>query len=93
MKKSMFVFVLVAVLCGPLFAEGGWISLFNGKDFTGWKASEREGTFSIKDGMIVVAGARSHLFYQGPVCNANFKDFEFKAEVMTKPGSNAGIYF
>ena len=71
----------------------GWINLFDGKTLNGWKASENKDTFSVRDGMIVVDGSRSHLFYVGPVGNADFKNFEFKADVMTKPGSNSGIYF
>ena len=70
-----------------------WISLFDGKSFNGWKMSENPGTFSIEDGSIKVAGPRSHLYYDGPVMNHDFKNFEFKAQVMTKPGSNSGIYF
>ena len=73
--------------------EEGWISLFDGKTLNGWKASENKDTFSVRDGMIVVDGPRSHLFYVGPVNNADFKNFEIKAEVMTKPGANSGIYF
>ena len=73
--------------------EDGWISLFDGETLNGWKASENKDTFSARDGMIVVDGPRSHLFYVGPVGNANFKNFEIKAEVMTKPGANSGIYF
>ncbi|MFQ6035819.1 MAG: DUF1080 domain-containing protein [Sedimentisphaerales bacterium] len=71
----------------------GWQSLFDGKTLNGWKANENKNTFSVRDGMIVAAGPRSHLFYVGPIENANFKNFEFKADVMTKPGSNSGIYF
>ena len=71
----------------------GWISLFDGKTLNGWKASENKDTFSVRDGMIVVDGPRSHLFYVGPVENADFKNFEIKAEVMTKPRANSGIYF
>ena len=41
-----------------------------------------------KPGMIVANGPRSHLFTE-----REFKSFEFKAEVMTTPGSNSGIYF
>lgn len=70
-----------------------WISLFDGKTFTGWKVGENAGTFTIEDGSIKVAGPRSHLYYDGPVLNHDFKNFEFKAQVMTKPGSNSGIYF
>ncbi|NLK42321.1 MAG: DUF1080 domain-containing protein, partial [Planctomycetes bacterium] len=71
----------------------GWFSLFDGKTLNGWRASENKDTFNVQDGMIVVNGPRSHLFYTGPVMGANFKNFEFKAEVMTKPKANSGIYF
>lgn len=70
-----------------------WISLFDGKTFAGWKANENAGTFKIENGNIVVNGDRAHLFYDGPVMNHEFKDFEFEAEVMTTPGSNSGIFF
>lgn len=73
--------------------EAGWQSLFNGQDLSGWKASEKEGCFSVEDGAIKVHGGRSHLYYVGPVGGANFKNFEFKAKVMTRAGSNSGIYF
>jgi hypothetical protein len=67
--------------------------LFDGKSLDGWKISENPATFSVEDGAIKVAGVRSHLYYDGPVMNHDFKNFEFKAKVMTKPGSNSGIYF
>lgn len=70
-----------------------WISLFDGKTLNGWKVNENDGTFKVENGMIVAAGSRSHLFYNGPVMNHDFKNFEFKASVMTTPGSNSGIYF
>jgi len=72
---------------------GTWIRLFNGQTFNGWKASENPSTFKIQAGMLVVSGPRAHLFYEGPVENADFKNFEFKADIMTKPGSNSGIFF
>ncbi len=75
-----------------LAQDGGWISLFDGKSFDGWKASENPSTFSIEDGKIKVAGPRAHLFYVGPVEDHNFKNFEFKAQVMTTPGSNSGMF-
>ena len=69
-----------------------WIPLFDGKTLTGWRASENPSTFSVSNGEIVVHGPRAHLFYDGPVMNHAFKDFELKADVMTKPGSNSGIF-
>jgi len=70
-----------------------WVSLFDGKSLDGWRISENPETFSVEDGAIKVAGVRSHIYYNGPVMDHNFKNFEFKALVMTKPGSNSGIYF
>lgn len=70
-----------------------WISLFDGETLNGWEANENPETFSVKDGKLVVDGPRSHLFYTGEVENHNFNDFEFKADIMTTPGSNSGIYF
>ena len=69
-----------------------WITIFDGKTLNNWKASEHPGTFSIKDGSIQVFGERAHLFYDGPVKNHDFKNFEFKLSVMTTPGSNSGIF-
>jgi len=71
----------------------GWVSLFNGKDLQGWKASENPATFKVEDGAIVVHGPRAHLFYEGEISNHNFTNFEFKAQVMTMPGANSGIFF
>jgi hypothetical protein len=70
----------------------GWIKLFNGKSLDGWKVGENPETFKVEDGAIVVFGNRAHLFYDGPVNNHNFKNFEYKATVMTKPGANSGMY-
>ena len=81
------------VQAAPQPDADGWYTLFDGVSLDGWKASENEGTFTVKDSMIVVHGKRSHLFYVGPVMDHNFTNFEFKADVMTEPGSNSGIYF
>jgi hypothetical protein len=86
---------LLAALALPAFGaeNDGWIPLFDGKSLDGWKANENPQTFSVKDGELIVKGDRAHLFYVGPVQNANFKNFELKAEVMTKKGANSGVYF
>jgi hypothetical protein len=71
----------------------GWISMFNGRDLSGWKSNdETPNVFTVSDGVLKVSGGRAHLFYVGPDGAANFKNFEFKAKVMTMPGANSGIY-
>lgn len=84
--------ILIATLiaCGP--APDAWTPLFDGETLNGWKANENPETFRVENGAIVANGARSHLFYVGPDANASFKNFELEAEVMTKPGTNSGIY-
>jgi hypothetical protein len=77
----------------PAAKSDEWIKLFDGKSLDGWKASENPATFSVANGMITVHGDRAHLFYMGPVNNHTFKNFEFKASVMTTPGSNSGMFF
>jgi len=87
------IFILAACSGVKKVNSNKWISLWDGKTFKDWKFSEKPGTFSIVDGTIKVNGVRSHLYYEGPVQNHEFKNFEFQAKVMTKAGSNSGIYF
>ena len=99
MKKIVFFGSLVLTLSIGITAEGsedqaGWMSLFDGKTLNGWKAAGHENSFNVRDGMIVAHGKPfSHLFYAGSVNGGVFQNFEFKAEVMTNPHSNGGIYF
>ena len=85
--------LLVGCQTIPVEKAGQWQSLFNGETLDGWLASENQDTFTASNGMIIAHGPRSHLFYTGLVNDANFKNFEFKADVLTTPGSNSGIYF
>ena len=71
--------------------EAGFTRLFNGKDFTGWKLANA-GSFRIEDGAIVSNGPAGHAYYDGPFRNHLFKDFELRLDVLTRQGSNGGIY-
>jgi hypothetical protein len=77
----------------PPEAKDGWISLFDGKTLDGWKVGKNAGSFRIEDGQIVANGPVAHLFYVGDVCQHEFKNFELKAQLMTFPKANSGIYF
>ena len=92
--KTFLTLTLAFLLTTSLLAQksDGWISLFDGKSLAGWKVSEHPATFTVANGTIIAFGDRAHLFYDGAVMNHNFKNFEFKAEVMTTPGSNSGIF-
>jgi len=97
MRNSFYSCALSLCLCFCTAADqpapAEWISLFDGKTLTNWKVGDNAATFTIENGAIVAHGDVAHLFYGGPVGQHNFKNFEFKAEVMTTPGSNSGIYF
>lgn len=81
-----------ALLALSASAADGWQPLFNGKNLDGWKTNENASTFSVQDGVLVVKGPVSHLFYDGPINGAKFTDFELRLEIMTKPGANSGVY-
>ena len=86
---------LACLAAGTRADEAGFESLFDGKTLAGWKANENVDSWKVADGAIVCRGPRSHLFYVGPDAAqpADFTNFHLKAEVMTRPGSNAGIFF
>ena len=75
-------------------AEDGFTSLFDGTTLAGWKANENPDSWVVKDGAIICHGPRSHLFYVGPeaATPAEFKNFHVKAEVLTKPVANSGLF-
>lgn len=91
--KKLPALLLVAILLG--FAAYGdedakWISLFNGKDLTGW-TSRGKANWSVEDGVIVGVGGMGHL-YSDAACS----DFEAKGTFrITDQGakSNSGFYF
>ena len=87
------------VLCAGLFCgaamaevEEGFVPIFDGKTFDGWKLSDGAEAFKIEDGAIVANGNPAHAFYVGGENEGKFKDFEFRLEVMTKPSANGGVY-
>lgn len=95
MLKQLTLCALAAfTLVSQAADNDGWITLFNGKDLSGWKSNEEvPGCFTVEDGQLKVSGGRAHLFYVGPDGNASFKNFELKLKVKTTPGSNSGVYF
>ena len=90
---SAVIFSLLSCSATKQGGSGKWVSLFDGKSLNDWKVGENAASFSVENGSIVAHGNTAHLFYAGNVMDHNFKNFEFKAQVMTTPGSNSGIYF
>ena len=96
MKLALTLFSI----CLFLFYEArtetdSWISLFNGRDLSNWHTNRAEGSFSVKDGLLVAKSVdlRSHLFFIGdgdsPV---PFKNFDLIIVAKGAPESNSGIF-
>jgi hypothetical protein len=92
MKLLITLSIALAMFTRVAQAEDGFVELFDGQTFSGWKlATENTNTWRIEDGALVTRGGRCHLFYVGN--EKPFKNFELKVDVMTEPNANGGIYF
>lgn len=91
MTRRTFLAALAAV---PVLAQNeDWVELFNGRNLDGWRPQGRLGSWKVTDGKLCADGPMCHLFYVGPVRQANFKNFELEVEAMARPDSNSGVYF
>ena len=74
------------------------ITLFNGKDLTGWKLidSKQKNGFYAKDGVLgtdpVQVEGQPHVSYGNLRTEQEFEDFNLKLEVNIPEGSNSGVY-
>ena len=74
------------------------ITLFNGKDLTGWKLidEKQKNGFSVKDGILVTNPAQvegqEHISYGNLRTVQEFEDFNLKIEVNIPAESNSGVY-
>jgi hypothetical protein len=100
MKLFVAILTMAATfgLVAPQQANGaeatdGWVSIFNHKNLEGWRASEAPKSFRVEDGILIADGPRAHLFYEGPVGGADFKNFEMRMNVKTFPRANSGVFF
>lgn len=95
MKKLITMTIAALTACASLLAaetEAGFHSLFDGKTFDGWKINRTPEAFTIEDGAIRANGDCSHIFYEGKVNGAKFKNFELRLDVMTRKNSNGGVF-
>lgn len=94
--KKIFMMCLAALFVFSAQAQKkdkeGWYTIFDGKSLKGWKVGNNASSFSVVDGAIKVDGPRAHLFYEGKVNKANFKNFEFEMKIKTEPKANSGVF-
>ena len=96
----MGLLLVAAALVPPAAAQepedGGWISLFNGKDLTGWKplhvGGESGGKWEVIDGALC---GRQYPPGKGGYLSTEqtFSDFELIAEINPDFGIDSGIFF
>ncbi len=91
LHKLLFTACCFLLVAGTLVADE-WVSVFDGKTTTGWKANEKPESFSVENGELRMKGGMAHLFCEKEGY-ADLKNFEFKAEVKTLPGANSGVFF
>jgi hypothetical protein len=95
--KSFLLSICVLFVSSFAFSQScgdGFVSLFDGKTLEGWKVTtENPASFSVENCMLIVKGGRAHIFYDGEVGDADFKNFELKLKARTTAGSNSGVYF
>lgn len=74
------------------------VTLFNGKDLTGWKLinEQQKNGFSVVDGVLfnnpVQTEGATHVSYGNLRTEKVFDDFNLKLEVNVPAGSNSGVY-
>jgi hypothetical protein len=87
--KKITILVVVLLILGTGLAEAKqkWVSLFNGKDLTGWTIHGKA-TWSVQDGVLVGEGGMGHIY-----TDANCSDFEVKGDFRVSEKGNSGFYF
>lgn len=77
---------------------GAPVSLFNGKDLTGWRLinPKQENGWSVKDGILinrpVQEEGKPHKSYGNLRTEGEYEDFNLRLEVRTQENSNSGVY-
>ena len=89
--KQVFQIIFILLLASPagiLDAKPKWVSLFNGKDLSGWFV-RGEAEWSVQDGVLVGEGGMGHIY-----TDATCTDFEFKGKFrISGEKTNSGFYF
>jgi len=93
MKKILFISALCLLSTSGLMAQtDGWVSLFNGKDLTGWKQLNGEAKYTVENGVIV--GTTVIDTPNSFICSEkNYSDFIFEVDLLVEPDMNSGIQF
>lgn len=92
MKRIAFIAVTLTLSLTAVHADDGWVSLFNGKDLTGWTQKGGEAKYHVEEGAIVgtsVPNTPNSFLCTEKVYGDFVLEFEFKAS----PSMNSGVQF
>lgn len=84
MLRSL-LFSLLAAAASLSAAEDGFVSIFNGRDFTGWKGPVEN--YEVKDGAIACKAGKGGTLYTAE----EYADFVVRLEILIPAGSNNGL--
>ena len=84
MLRSL-LFSLLAACASLSAAEDGFVSIFNGQDFTGWKGPVEN--YEVKDGAIACKAGKGGTIYTAE----EYADFVVRLEILIPAGSNNGL--
>ena len=98
MKKQLLPALFLLVLAQSTHGQSNdWVTLFNGKDLSGWRANMMPKSFTVVNGTIRANAVKSsaHLFYVGERKDGfvRFTNFELEMSCRSEPKSNSGIFF
>src|SRR5215467_3481633 len=99
MKKHLLSLTMLSVFLAAAVSaiaedEAGFVPLFNGKDFTGWKLRHPEGnhSWSVLPGGILKNTVEKGEHGTDLVTERKFWNFTVRYEYMTPENSNSGFY-
>ncbi len=87
MSRLLLVALALSFVPGAFAAD--WVSLFNGKDLSGWKKVGNE-KWVVEDGTIYGAGITKEYGYL--VTDKNYQDFNLSLRFKCEADGNSGVY-
>jgi serine/threonine protein kinase len=67
-----------------------WVALFDGKNTSGWKTFDKDGSkWEVQDGVLVGRKGPGYLFSN----RGDYENFHFRVEAKINPGGNSGQFF
>lgn len=88
--SRLTLWILLAATAGAQTAERPWVTVFNGKDLSGWVAVGQE-KWSVENGAI--HGVTATTGYGYLRTEKKYKDFELAVRFRCEAGGNSGVFF